>query len=251
MHNDRMRFREYPHVANDLTLSETFAAVNPEGPIANFGRIGLGTVFRNFSPSPVRIDPLPTRVFGIGMHKTGTTSLHSAFGQLGLQSAHWPSAHWARRVWEEVSRSDRSDAVNRIYAGTDLPFPLLYQKLDAAYPNSSFVLTRRSEANWSRSVERHFSDINPFRSAWGVDPFSHAVHKLLYGQRHFEARLFLERYRRHNAEALEYFNGSGRLLIMDFDEGAGWHELCAFLGLPVPVSPFPNLSHIPSTEYYS
>lgn len=30
------------------------------------------------------------------------------------------------------------------------------------------------------------------------------------------------------------------LLVVDFTQGAGWNELCEFLGHPVPDAPFPH-----------
>ena len=51
-------------------------------------------------------DPHRPRVFGIGLNKTGTTSLHDVLGILGFNSLHWggPEAHDAvvRAIEEEV-----------------------------------------------------------------------------------------------------------------------------------------------------
>jgi len=63
--------------------------------ISNNGNIGCGTVFINFSENPTVIHQVPTRIFGIGWHKTGTSSLHAAMGELGLRSKHWiPELHF-------------------------------------------------------------------------------------------------------------------------------------------------------------
>jgi hypothetical protein len=238
-HNEKMRFREYPHLRKQNT--EDFF-VNPERSIANAGRIGMGVVYRNFEPDPLEIGPLPSRIFGIGLHKTGTTSLHHALRILGYKSAHWKSAHWARAIWEEMKALGHSPTIENHYAVSDLPIGMMYPALDTAYPGSKFILTVRGEREWLESVKGHFDPAkNPFRDQWDHDPFSHRLHLALYGRREFEEGVFLARYRRHIAEVKEYFsNRRGDLLVMDIGSGAGWHELCGFLRAPLPDVPYPR-----------
>ena len=124
---------------------------------------------------------------------------------------------------------------------TNLPIPLLYQQLDKAYPGSKFILTVRDESDWLRSVERLWDRrYNPTRWVWDVYPFSNHIHTVLYGQKDFNAEVFLARYRRHNAEVMEFFKSRpDDLLILDTPAGDGWEELCKFLGRPIPGTPFP------------
>ena len=241
LHSDKMRFKEYQHVQTAIQ-DEDFQLVDDFATIANFGAIGLGTVYRNFSAEPIEIKPLPTRIFGIGMHKTGTTSLHTALQILGFDSGHWENAHWAKAIWREMTEEGKSATLERHYALSDLPIPLLYKELDAAYPGSKFILTVRSERKWIESVRLHWSsDHNRFKGQWDTDPFTHKVHKLLYGQKGFNEELFLFKFNWHNAEVLEYFKDRpGDLLIMDMDAGCGWPELCGFLRKPIPDQPYPS-----------
>jgi hypothetical protein len=241
-HTDKMRFKEYPHAATETAEDQFETVHSSETTVANFGNFGCGTVYKNFGDTRTVLAPLPTRIFGIGMHKTATTSLHTALQILGYDSAHWKSAHWAKAIYEEMVTWGRSHTLERHYAMCDLPFTLLYKELDKAYPGSKFILTIRSEARWLYSVSRHWSpEFNQFRGAWNTDPFTHRIHKLVYGQKGFDPEIFLTRYRRHNAEVLEYFKGREEdLLVMDMDKGAGWGELCTFLGRPVPGKPYPK-----------
>jgi hypothetical protein len=241
LHNDKVRFKEYRHVTTAQAGYETLETVESSDRIVvNYGNIGTGVVYKNMDfERPIAISPLPTRIFGVGMHKTGTTSLHKALTILGYDSTHWPSAHWAKDVWEEVNHSGRSLRLDRCYAVTDLPIALLYQQLDRAYPGSKFILTVRDSADWLRSVERHWShEHNRYRAAWDTDPFTHRLHTELYGRRKFDADVFLARYRRHNAEVLAYFKGRGNLLTMD--AGGDWRLLCDFLHKPVPSTTYPH-----------
>jgi Sulfotransferase domain/N-terminal domain of galactosyltransferase len=243
-HNDKMRFREYPHIA-EAEVAEDFNLPGREGArVVNDGGFGLGVVYKNFGRDPVEILPMPTRIFGVGMHKTATTSLHKALRKLRIDSAHWKSAHWAKAIWEEVRAYGRSRTLERSYALCDLPIPLLFRELDAAYPGSKFILTIRDEGEWVESVRTHWSDKNPFRGQWDEDPFTHIIHREIYGRIRFDETVMRERYRRHNAEVLDYFKDRPRdLLVMDMSRGAGWHELCGFLRKPIPDGAYPRANN--------
>jgi hypothetical protein len=166
--------------------------------------------------------------------------LNKALIDLGYDSAHWKSAHWAKAIWEEMRATGVSSTLERNYAVCDLPIPLLYRELDKAYPGSKFILTVRDEDAWVASVRRHFSEKNPFRAQWDVDPFTHRVHTELYGRKKFDEQTMRERYRRHNAEVREYFSDRpGDLLVMDMSAGAGWHTLCGFLRQRIPDVLYP------------
>lgn len=240
-HNDKLRFKEYPHLAN---VDDSFFVVDPstiKRAVVNDGRIGCGTVYRNADfAHPIEIPPMPTRIFGIGMHKTGTTSLHKAFQILGYDSWHWSSAHAAKAIWREMNTHGRSPTLERYHALCDLPIPMLYQQLDKAYPGSKFILTVRPEPEWLASVKAHFDPtLNKWQPGWDQDPFTHRVHNLLYGRKDFDADTMLNVYRRHNAEVANYFIGRpDDLLVVDpYD---GWSRMCDFLGGAVPIVSYPR-----------
>ena len=244
LHNDKMRFKEYKHAATPDGC-ESFESVNDiETTIANYGNFGCGTVYRNFISDPIELKPLPTRIFGIGTHKTATTSLHAALKILGYDSAHWKSAHWAKAIWDQMKASGRSLTLEQHYALCDLPISLLYKELDLAYPGSKFILTVRDEDAWIASVRNHWDpELNQFRAAWDHDPFSHKVHKLIYGQKGFNEELFRRKYREHNADVRLYFSGRPEdLLTMDMDRSScnGWVVLCNFLDQPIPDVSYPR-----------
>ena len=241
LHTNRLRFQDYPHLAHNADSNDVM--VQPDSCIANFGNVGVGTVFKNYDLSkPIELKPIPTRVFGIGMHKTGTTSLHHALRLLGFDSGHWNDAHWAKAIWREMSVYGKSRTLEYNHAVSDLPITVLYEELDRAYPGSKFILTTRNEGAWLKSVENHWDHkCNPFREAWSSDPFTHQVHKIVYGQKGFDAVIFLSRFRRHNQEVVEYFKDRPQdLLVMDMSNGSGWNELCSFLDRPVPTEEYPK-----------
>jgi hypothetical protein len=243
-HSEKLRFKEYPHAhkaAGELEYAVLTDKSNTT--IVNWGKFGMGEVYRNFDfNTPIILCPVPTRIFGVGMHKTGTTSLHSALTTLGYDSAHWNSGAWAKAIFQEMKSNKKSSTLEKHYALTDLPITMLYEDLDRSYPGSKFILTTRNEVSWLNSVEKHWSyDTNEYRAEWDVYPASHMLHNELYGRKMFDADVFLERFRRHNLEVQEYFKSRPNdLLVMDLDKNAGWADLCCFLSKPIPFVPYPK-----------
>jgi Sulfotransferase domain/N-terminal domain of galactosyltransferase len=240
-HGDGIRFKEYPHI-RETAGSDELEIDASTATIANYGQFGCGILVRNYFPLPIPLVPLPTRIFGIGLHKTATNSLNTALGLLDYDSVHWRSPKKARAIWREMRKAGRSWTLEQHYATCDLPIPLLYRELDKAYPGSKFILTVRSDGKWLASVQNHWSrELNPWRSTWDTDCFTHEIHRELYGRTEFDGAVFLDRYRRHNAEVKAYFTSrADDLLVLDVDRGHGWPELCGFLGKPIPAVPYPK-----------
>lgn len=248
-HSQESRLAGYAE-AERRDLQSTFQEImdGREGmTVVNNGRLGMGVVYRNFDPNPVIFDALPTRIFGIGMHKTATTSLAAAFGILGYDSAHWLSPKWAFRLHQEMESRGRSPTLEWHYALCDLPIPLHFEALDKAYPGSKFILTMRDEDRWVRSVGNHWQQR---KKEWDRNGHSHKVHEALYGRTDFDEETFRKRYRAHNEAVIRHFMGrSGDLVIMHMDQGAGWRELCGFLGQPVPEQPYPREYVTPQPQW--
>lgn len=242
-HNDRVRFKDYPHLIEASPSEFEINAAEITRAVVNGGNIGCGTVYRNFDRDHlVEVKPIPARIFGVGLSKTGTVSLHQALKLLGYDSWHWSSAHAAKSIWQEMKSEGRSQSLERYEALTDLPIPILYRELDVAYPGSKFILTLRNEEKWLESIRRHFlPEHNPWRSGWDSDPFSHRVHHLTYGRTDFDPEAFLARYRQHNAEVQEYFkHRPNDLVLLHLDKKHGWGKLCHFLDRIEPDVPFPH-----------
>lgn len=236
-HTDKMRYKEYPETKD---VDEDSAWINQTNKLVNHGYVGCGTVYKNFGTFPIHLKPIPTKIFGIGLHKTATTSLSKALTLLGYKSGHWETAKWAKFLYKQTIEKDTT-ILDKYNAVCDLPVPLIYKQLDKLYPNSKFILTLRDENNWIESVRKHWSNTNPFRHQWDTDVFTHKVHKMLYGQTEFNEQIFLNRYRQHTKEVKDYFKHREQdLLIMYMDQGADWNELCTFLDQPVPNISYPR-----------
>jgi hypothetical protein len=243
-HNAEVRFKEYPHAQAAFENGNQVDIIKERtDTVCNYGRFGMGTVYRNFDSMPIELGQVPTRIFAIGMQRTGTTSLDEAFKILGLDSLHWGTGE-AQLIWQEMNALGQSPTLEQFYALSDNPLPLLYRKLDEVYKNSKFILTIRDEVEWLASVKRLWDPrYNKNIRFWKAYPITNQIHTALYGQPHFDPLVFLERYRRHNQGVRDYFKDRpDDLLVIDLDKPRGkMAALCKFLGLPpMPDGSYPR-----------
>jgi Sulfotransferase domain len=171
------------------------------------------------------------KVFCIGFHKTGTTSLQRALTKLGYRvrgSFGTREPDIASRVLDMAVRM-----VDDYDAFEDNPWPILYRELDERFPGSRFILTRRPADAWIRSQLKDFARTETPMRRW------------IYGEHagcpEGHEDVYVARYERHNREVLEYFRDRpSDLLVIDLPGESGWKRLCNFLGHPVPDIPFPH-----------
>ncbi|BCS31451.1 hypothetical protein TBR22_A06520 [Luteitalea sp. TBR-22] len=179
------------------------------------------------------------KVFGLGLSKTGTSSLAEALTLLGIRTIHYPSDATTLR---ELRAGCTSLTVMASYdAAVDIPVAPYYAQLDAAYPGSKFILTVREEGAWLRSVELHWQlMMDWWQRAEDFRRFQEFISGVVYGAVEFDRDRFARAYAQHRAGVLAYFAGRpDDLLVMDVAAGDGWDALCPFLGVPTPNPPVP------------
>ena len=174
------------------------------------------------------------KIFGIGLSKTGTTSLANALQLLGCSTK--DNMGVVTYVAGDLSSIDLG-TIDAFEALTDTPIPSFYRELDARYPGSKFILTVRDSDGWLTSCKKQF---NP-RFAQLQSDAHRRLFVDLYGTDVFDAESFANGYDRFVRGVREYFKNRTRdLLIIDVTAGEGWEKLCAFLGQPVPDIAFPK-----------
>ncbi len=174
------------------------------------------------------ITGMKTKIFGIGFHKTGTTSLANALSCLGYRVT-GPNGVDNPNIAEEVHEM-AFDLVSKFDAFQDNPWPILYKELDHKFPGSKFILTVRPPDDWLRSMVNHFNEEETPMREW------------IYGVGHPKGNedVYIARYERHNREVREYFKDRGKdLLVLNITAGEGWGKLCPFLGERIPAVRFP------------
>ena len=180
------------------------------------------------------------KVFGLGLSKTGTSSLTEALNLLGIPSVHYP--HDERTLEELRAGLYRLSILERFQGATDISVAPFYAQLDRAFPGSRFVLTVREKEAWLRSCEVHWRLLMQW---WENFPDFKRFHEFAsactYGVVEFDRERFSSVYDTHAANVREYFRERpGDLLVMDICGGEGWERLCPFLGLDAPHTPFPH-----------
>jgi len=174
------------------------------------------------------------KIFGIGLGKTGTTSLTKAMRILGFT----PVIHGLKYI----------DELRDVRFAADIFIAARWKFLAYAYPKAKFILTDRDTDAWLDSTQRHYKStqrrsMGGAPTEWGLKiPLRTAESRwLLYGTTVFDPENFSYTMDHHRAAIKKYFTAKpDKLLIMDFEKGTGWNELCEFLDVPVPNVSFPH-----------
>ncbi|MDC1499579.1 hypothetical protein N8390_10585 [Amylibacter sp.] len=186
-----------------------------------------------------------TKVFGIGLSKTGTTSLYASLALLGYKTITY--RHMAEIGMHSWFRGDfKIDHLDGIDAATDLPVAPFFRELDQAYPGSKFILTKRPIEGWQKSITRQFNQTSQQRH---LPSFARDTHLATYGIWGVNEDRLTQVFKDHEIAVRDHFsNRPDDLLVLNFFKNDGWAELCAFLGNEVPDIAFPNVK--PGYEVY-
>ena len=181
-----------------------------------------------------------TKVVGIGLPKTGTTSLGYCFRRFGFKHQTFDmdlALRVKRNQIEEVLRE-----AEKHESFEDWPWFLLYKEFDHRFPNTKFILTlRKDTATYVKSLQGHH-DREGIRNKDFVKPhWWDEVHGVEPDAWDYEKSA--QRYESHNRAVLDYFAGRiGKdLLVVCWEKGDGWEPLSRFLNRRIPDEPFPHL----------
>jgi len=180
------------------------------------------------------------RVFGIGLSRTGTSSLNAGLCALGWRARHFPSLRLLiGRLNIRLREFRRYDAM------TDLPVALFFRELDRRFPGSKFVHTVRDVDAWLDSCERYRRFAPDFKPSKRVLELRRRV----YDGETFDRDRFREAHARHTRAVREWFaDRPDDLLELNVCAGEGFEKLCPFLGLPAREGAFPhkNANRVPN-----
>ncbi len=180
---------------------------------------------------------MKTKVFCIGFHKTGTTSIAVALKRFGYRVT-GPNGVDDPNIGSNVLDMAYS-LVEQYDAFQDNPWPIIYKELDAKYHGSKFILLLRDSESWINSQVKHFG-----RSETPMRKWIYGV-----GCPKGNEDIYVKRFENHNNEVKRYFQNRPRdLLILDLAKGSGWEELCPFLGVDIPNTPFPHVNKAGARE---
>ncbi len=168
-------------------------------------------------------------VFGIGLGKTGSTSLATALPMLGYDTLEKVDA--VSEISDKESRSQPQG--KRYYKIT--PIARRFKEVDQLFPGAKYILTVRDVDTWLKSCSHHYR-VAP-------EPGTPGEQRVidLFGVSAYDDASFRRAYDEHLTDVKEHFkNRPQDLLVLNITAGHGWKELCGFLGEKAPRVPFPR-----------
>ncbi|MEL6942638.1 MAG: sulfotransferase family protein, partial [Bacteroidota bacterium] len=173
------------------------------------------------------------KIFGIGLSKTGTTSLARALRILGYSTKDFPSLRYIPGAAFYI----KPHQLEAYQAFTDVSIIPFYKKLDQQFPNSKFIYTIRDRESWLTSCEKYPRFQRPI---YNLPLKVIKLRKSLYGTVKFNEQKFNAAYERHHQDVLDYFaERPNDLLILNICGGEQWEPLCSFLDVALPSEIFP------------
>jgi hypothetical protein len=180
------------------------------------------------------------KVFGLGLSKTGTSSLSEALNYLGIKTIHYPSDEL---TWRELrSGNYRLTLMNEWQGAVDISVAPFYPQLDEAFPQSKFILTVREKETWLRSCEQHWALMHEWLDNFPeTKRFQEFIGAVTYGVMDFNRHRFSWAYDQQVESVRKYFKDRPEdFLEINICGGEGWPELSRFLGYETPDIPFPR-----------
>jgi hypothetical protein len=207
---------------------------------------------------------MPLKIIGVGFGRTGTESLYTALNQLGYPCYHMFEVirnkankrhldFWLKVANDEPGKQhDWEQVFSRYTAAVENPACVVWRELLLAYPDAKVILTlhpKGAEAWYDSTLDTiYFTQIAwQFKVLKAVTPFGrkfgNMAEKLIWQRGHQNTMENRERALAYYAQHVETIKAAippDRLLVFSVDQG--WGPLCAFLGLPLPATPFPNVN---------
>lgn len=180
------------------------------------------------------------KIFVLGFHKTGTTSLAKALQVLGYRVCGFVTPKLDRNpsTRRELFELSYKPLLNKYDAFEDTLWFIFYKELANIYPDAKFILTVRPEISWYKSMVKHFGGFDRKIFHWIYEG---------YGDPIGNQELYLKKYTQHNHDVIQYFKNKD-LLIMHVPEDFNWEILCDFLSCKKPFGKFPHANSASSRD---
>ncbi len=184
------------------------------------------------------------QIIGAGLGRTGTVSLKLALEQLGFAPCYHMLELMANPPQMELWRQAADGTLNdweRLYADyratVDYPGCACWRELAAFYPSARVIMSVRDPDDWFNSTQSTI--FSPATRATLAQPQFAPVAALMdriHPERNDRAAMTAA-FEHHNRSVIDGV-AEERLLVYRLEQG--WAPLCAFLGVPIPDTPFPR-----------
>jgi len=167
------------------------------------------------------------KIFGIGLSRTGTTTLNHVLREWGFNTIHYPQPS---QLWDPDN-----DGAN------DIPVIPVYKELDKEFPGSKFIYTIRDKEQWLDSIVPYFERKRNWTS---MNSSQVITRRKVYGSdfpNRFEAEVA---WNKHDQDVKNYFTNRDNLFIINIVGGDSPQKLAEFLGVTTDLKEFPNLNKL-------
>ena len=178
------------------------------------------------------------KIVGIGLNKTGTSTLKTCMKQWGFN--HMTFDLDAFNAYRNKDFKILKQLADDHDSFENWPWALMYEQFYQWYPQAKFILTvRRDAETWFKSLSKHGKRIGPL-----VD-----YELFIYGYANPDENKadHIEYYHQHNRKVEQFFaDKPEQLLKVCWEQGHGWQELSQFLKLEPAPGEFPHSNKTPS-----
>lgn len=169
------------------------------------------------------------KVIGIGLPKTGTSSLAVSLSNNNIPTIHFGSPE-CEEVVQKMYRGIYKFDIFKKYKGITNAFEMVFPQVDKEYPNSKFIYTVRDKDSWIVSIENHWKKMVANQR---VLPMSIHHHLITFGTYMFNKDRFSFVYDTHYNMVKDYFKGrENDVLIIDITKDNKYvYKVCDFLNI--------------------
>ena len=201
-------------------------------------------------PRPPKPTSQTLKIFGVGLSKTGTSSLANGLSRMGLRTIHSDMDRMrgllsalgnqfdtiAQNITRQqakdqiISNLDFSGMYDDVDAVVDAPMYLFWEQLFAAYPDAKFILTVRDPQSWFHSAKEFFRFFFQKLCGGVVPKDTAALHTLTYGSAIPDNDSWQNAFEAH-VESIRAKIPANQLLIIDLEKegNSAMGKVCRFV----------------------
>jgi len=163
------------------------------------------------------MDIFKYKIFGIGLSRTGTTTLTNILNKVGYNIVHYPS----NKIQIFSNANDGC---------TDIPVILHYKELYKFFPDVKFIYTVRNKEEWLDSIVPYFERKRSWKGMIGSP--QEQLRTKIYSQPFPNRQQASDAWDKHHKDVMEFFSDKqDKLLILDIVGGDDTDKLWKFLDM--------------------
>jgi len=171
---------------------------------------------------------MKSKIWGLGLSRTGTSTLTYVLNEVGYNHIHYPT--------DDEMLSFNNDGAS------DIPVIPKFKKLDTMFPNSKFILTTRDKEKWLQSMSTYLAR----KVNWNQSTRTLNIRELVYGDVWFNYSVYERSFDNHEKNIREYFKKRPNdLLVLNIVDGIDKpQKLFDFLGINKTMKEFPHRNYL-------